>query len=109
MAFKGFDKANALLAVVVQRMINSDKSGVIFTKNPMSGENEVIIEAVFGLGEGIVSGKILPDHYVLSPALDLKEKTVSNKKVAIIRAGDGTEKTSKRTRTWMNSNFAATP
>jgi len=90
---KGFDKANALLSVVVQRMINSDKSGVIFTKNPMTGDNEIIIEAVWGLGEGIVSGKILPDHYVLSPNLDVKDKKISNKKIEILRAGDGTEKT----------------
>jgi pyruvate,water dikinase len=71
---KGFDKANALLSVVVQKMIGSDKSGVMFTKNPMNGNDEIIIEAVFGLGEGIVSGKILPDHYVLDNELELKDK-----------------------------------
>ena len=59
----------------------------------MTGDNEIIIEAVWGLGEGIVSGKILPDHYVLSPNLDVKDKKISNKKIEILRAGDGTEKT----------------
>jgi len=82
---KGFDKANALLSVVVQRMISSEKSGVMFTKDPMSGKNEIIIEAVFGLGEGIVSGRILPDHYVLNDKLDLVDKQIANKKIALIR------------------------
>ena len=86
---KGFDKANALLSVVVQKMINSEKSGVMFTKNPTTGKNEIIIEAVFGLGEGIVSGKILPDHYVLNSDLELKEKVIANKKIKLVKEENG--------------------
>ena len=89
---KGFDKANALLSVVVQRMINSEKSGVMFTKNPMTHTNEVVIESVFGLGEGIVSGKILPDHYLVSPDIEITEKTISNKKMKMIREENGNGK-----------------
>ena len=86
---KGFDKANALLSVVVQKMINSEKSGVMFTKNTTTGKNEIIIEAVFGLGEGIVSGKILPDHYVLNSDLELKEKVIANKKIKLVKEENG--------------------
>ncbi|MBM3246995.1 phosphoenolpyruvate synthase [Candidatus Pacearchaeota archaeon] len=86
---KGFDKANALLSVVVQKMVNSDRSGVMFTKNPTNADNEIIIEAVFGLGEGIVSGKILPDHYVLNDDLELKEKRIADKKVKMIKEENG--------------------
>jgi len=86
---KGFDKANALLSVVIQRMINSDKSGVMFTKNPSTAKDEIIIEAVFGLGEGIVSGKILPDHYVLNTDLEVKEKIIANKKIKMIKEENG--------------------
>lgn len=86
---KGFTKSNALLSVVVQKMINSEKSGVMFTKNPANAKNEIIIEAVYGLGEGIVSGKILPDHYVLSPSLDLTEKKIANKKIKLIKEDNG--------------------
>ncbi len=89
---KGFEKANALLAVVVQRMINSEKSGVIFTRNPVSQKNEIIVEAVFGLGEGIVSGKIAPDKYVVSKNLHLTDTRISKKKIEIIRTADGVEK-----------------
>ncbi len=90
---KGFKEGEALLSVTVQKMVNSDKSGVVFTKNPVSGANEIIMEAVFGLGEGIVSGKIKPDHYVINPDLDIVEKKIADKKVAIVRQADGEEKT----------------
>ncbi len=89
---KGFAKANALLAVVVQRMVQSQKSGVIFTRNPMTQEEEIIIEAVFGLGEGIVSGKVKPDHYVCDRELKIKSKKIAIKKTAIIREASGKEK-----------------
>ena len=58
---KGFKHEQASLAVVVQKMVDSDKSGVIFSKNPTRKENNIVMEAVWGLGEGIVSGKITPD------------------------------------------------
>jgi len=89
---KGFAKVEALLSVVVQRMINSEKSGVMFTKNPMNGKNEIVIEAVFGLGEGIVSGKIKPDHYVLDNELEILEKEIANKKTALIKEENGNGK-----------------
>jgi pyruvate,water dikinase len=94
---KGFKESEALLSVVVQKMINSEKSGVMFTKNPMNGNDEVVIEAVFGLGEGIVSGKIKPDQYLVSPQLEIKTKSISEKKTAIIREASGSEKEVKLT------------
>src|SRR3989344_4359649 len=62
---KGFDKVNTLLAVVVQKMLDSEKSGVIFSKDPTNQSDNIIIEAVYGLGEGIVSGRINPANYAL--------------------------------------------
>jgi pyruvate,water dikinase len=54
------------MAVVVQEMVQADKSGVMFTVDPVSRDpNRLVIEAVFGLGESIVSGIATPDHYVL--------------------------------------------
>jgi pyruvate,water dikinase len=100
---KGFDKKETFLSVVVQKMINSEKSGVMFTKNPVSGKNEIIIEAVFGLGEGIVSGKILPDHYVLNDDLELTEKKIANKKIALIKEENGNGKEIKLSEKTSNS------
>ena len=54
------------VAVVVQRMIPSIKSGVMFTADPATGEAEhVVIEAAWGLGEVVVGGQVTPDHYVV--------------------------------------------
>ncbi|MGB8648785.1 MAG: PEP/pyruvate-binding domain-containing protein [Anaerolineae bacterium] len=55
------------LAVVVQEMIASESSGVLFTANPVTGRrDEMVIDASFGLGEAIVSGQVDPDHYVVA-------------------------------------------
>jgi pyruvate,water dikinase len=61
---KGFKHEDVSIAVVVQKMVNSEKSGVMFTSHPVTGELLTIVEAVFGLGEAIVSGKVTPDTYV---------------------------------------------
>jgi pyruvate, water dikinase len=54
------------MAVVVQEMVLADKSGVLFTVDPIRKRRDrMVIEAVIGLGEGIVSGMITPDHYVV--------------------------------------------
>ncbi len=86
---KGFASEKGYLAVVVQKMIDSQKSGVMFTKNPLKNDGNVVIEAVFGLGEGIVSGMISPDHYVLNKNLDLVEHKISDKKIALTRSSSG--------------------
>ncbi len=57
------------MAVVVQEMACAEKSGVLFTIDPVSKRRDhLVVEAVFGLGEGIVSGLLTPDHYVLDRA-----------------------------------------
>ena len=60
------DSAELRIAVVVQRMINAEMAGVMFTADPVSGDRETImIDASKGLGEAVVSGLVTPDHYVL--------------------------------------------
>jgi len=61
---RGFDDSLVSMAVVVQKMVNSEKSGVTFTVDPVLRNHfKMVIEAVWGQGEGIVSGAITPDHY----------------------------------------------
>lgn len=61
-----FPHDKVFIAVVVQRMVNSEKSGIMFTINPATNqEDEIVIEAVYGLGEAIVGGEISPDTYIL--------------------------------------------
>ncbi|MEI7718463.1 MAG: PEP/pyruvate-binding domain-containing protein, partial [archaeon] len=87
---KGFD-AYVGIAAVVQRMINSDKSGVMFSRDPVKQEH-ILIEAVFGQGEGIVSGRIKPDSYIVSNDFDIISESVSEKKIAIVRDSSGITK-----------------
>jgi len=63
---QGID-AEPAIAVVVQRMVDSERSGVMFTADPSTGDRDkLVIEAAFGLGEVVVSGQVEPDTYVLA-------------------------------------------
>ncbi len=92
---KGFKHEGASLAVIVQKMVDSEKSGVSFSKDPTQKRDDVLIEAVFGLGEGIVSGKITPDKYLVSKELDILEKKAADKKIAITRDSGGNKEVVK--------------
>jgi len=62
----GLHKQRISVAVVVQKMVESEKSGVAFSVHPVTQDrNQLVIEAGFGLGEAIVSGQITPDSYVV--------------------------------------------
>ncbi len=83
------------LAVIIQKMIASESSGVLFTANPVTGRrDEMVIEASFGLGEAIVSGQVDPDHYVVNPLeWKITERKLGAKEMAILpRAAGGTER-----------------
>ncbi len=83
---KGFRHEDVSIAVVVQKMVDSEKSGVMFTSHPVTGEKKCIIEAVFGLGEAIVSGLVTPDTYVYDRiAKKLEEVRIGEKKFMITR------------------------
>uniref|UniRef100_A0A7C3YFD9 Phosphoenolpyruvate synthase n=1 Tax=Geoglobus ahangari TaxID=113653 RepID=A0A7C3YFD9_9EURY len=87
---KGFRHEDVSLAVVIQKMVNSEKSGVMFTSHPVTGEKLCVIEAVFGLGEAIVSGKISPDTYIYDRInKKLVEVKVSEKNIMITRNEKG--------------------
>ncbi len=61
---QGFDHFKVGLAAVVQRMVQSEKSGIAFSIDPVTNDKtKIVIEAIFGLGEYIVQGKVTPDHY----------------------------------------------
>lgn len=80
------------LAVVVQTMVQSEASGVLFTVNPLTGKrSEIVIDATLGLGEALVSGQVEPDHYIVAGA-QITHKQLGAKAVTIVsRAGGGTD------------------
>ncbi|MCQ2086082.1 MAG: phosphoenolpyruvate synthase [archaeon] len=78
---RGFAHEEVKLAVVVQKMVNSEMSGVMFTVDPNNGAEEIVIEAGYGLGESIVGGEITPDMYVIDKStMNIKSKRISVQK-----------------------------
>ncbi len=74
-----FPHEKVLIAVVVQKMVNSEVAGVMFTVNPVTqNKDEILIEGSYGLGEAVVSGSITPDEY----SVDKKTFNVTNKTIA---------------------------
>ena len=67
------------MAVVVQKMVKSDISGVMFTSDPVTGEDHTVIEASWGLGESIVSGLVTPDRYIVSRDGKVIDAVIKNK------------------------------
>jgi pyruvate,water dikinase len=67
------------MAVVVQKMVKSDISGVMFTSDPVTGDEHVVIEASWGLGESIVSGLVTPDRYTVSYEGKVLEASIRTK------------------------------
>lgn len=89
-ARKGFDHHSVRLAVLVQKMVDSLVSGILFTRDPNTGENHMIIEAGWGLGEAIVGGEVTPDHYVVDGATQrIVHKQIAEQKVRVVRAANG--------------------
>lgn len=77
------------MGVVVQELVDSDVAGVMFTRNPLTGADERVIEASWGLGEAVVAGLVTPDRYVLDRTGTLVEQVVGEKDLAIRRTPGG--------------------
>ncbi len=83
----GFDHLQVGIAVPVQKMVQSEVSGVMFTVEPLTNDKTIIlIEAIYGLGEFIVSGEVTPDIYTLNKK-DLKiiDKNIRKQELQLIR------------------------
>jgi pyruvate,water dikinase len=76
-----------LIAVIVQKMVNSEKSGVLFTVDPATNDpNTLVIEGAWGLGEVVVGGQITPDRYeVNKESLTLVRKAIGRKQFMLVR------------------------
>ena len=77
------------MAVVVQVMVSSEVSGILFTANPATGErSEIIINASFGLGEAVVSGQVTPDTYIVDKGtLSAKDTIIGPKEQQMVADG----------------------
>ncbi|MFE4833110.1 PEP/pyruvate-binding domain-containing protein [Arthrobacter sp. NPDC056691] len=93
-ASRNIDPATVALAVVVQRMVNAEAAGVMFTANPVTGRRrEAVIDASPGLGEAVVSGAVNPDHFVVDTGSGaILQRRLGDKRTAVRPLpGGGTE------------------
>lgn len=85
--YQGYAQTSVSIAVVVQEMVESEKSGVLFTVNPLSKkENEMQINASYGLGESVVSGSVSADSYIVDKSGEILEITIGSKATQIVYA-----------------------
>jgi len=97
---KNFDHFRLGLCVIVQKMIQADTSGVIFTVDPVTNDKtKIIIEGIYGLGELIVQGSVTPDHYEVNKNnLKIITKQINDQKIKLIKVGTLNKKTKVKTR-----------
>jgi len=77
------------IAVVVQRLVAAESAGVMFTRNPLTGADERVIEAAWGLGESVVAGTVTPDRFRLARDGKLLEHEAGEKDIALRLAPGG--------------------
>lgn len=87
---KKFDERSISIAVVVQRMVNAQKAGVMFTSNPITNDYDtVVLEAAWGLGEAIVSGIVTPDNlWIDKKTGEVTTEYISEKETMVVRLNE---------------------
>lgn len=88
---QNYDHFDVALSVVIQKMVNSEKSGVMFTANPINNsKDEMMINASYGLGEAVVSGIVTPDEYIIDKKTKkVIEKNIAEKEYMVIKNENG--------------------
>jgi pyruvate, water dikinase len=77
------------VAVLLQELVDADCAGVLFTRNPLDGAEELVVEAAWGLGEAVVAGLVTPDRFRVRRDGTVLERVAGLKDVAVVRSPDG--------------------
>jgi len=84
-----FEHSRVYIAVVVQEMVEAEKAGVMFTVHPSTGEEKILIEGAWGLGEAVVSGSVTPDTYWVDKKTEkVLESVISEKNIMFIKESE---------------------
>lgn len=82
---KGYDTQPVALAAVIQRMVESEAAGVLFTQNPANGkEDEMLINSSYGLGEAVVSGAVSPDEVICTRDGHIIKQVIGSKEIKVV-------------------------
>ncbi|MGI5064507.1 PEP/pyruvate-binding domain-containing protein [Treponema putidum] len=89
---QGYNQNTVAIAVVIQEMVESEKAGVLFTLNPVTrNKDEMLINASYGLGESVVSGRVTADGYIVNKAGDIIEVSIGSKETQIVYGDKNTK------------------
>ncbi|MGI5074897.1 phosphoenolpyruvate synthase [Treponema vincentii] len=89
---QGYDQSAVAIAVVIQKMVESEKAGVLFTVNPVTyNKDEMQINASYGLGESVVSGRVTADSYIVNKNGAIREVSIGSKETQIVYADKHTK------------------
>lgn len=90
---KGFDHSKVYLSVGVQKMVDAKAAGVVFTVHRTTGWPGILVEANWGLGESVVSGKVTPDYWIIDPnTWTIVEKNLGIKERMVVYDEEGETK-----------------
>ena len=78
-----------LMGVVVQKLVAADVAGVLFTRHPVTGADELLVEASWGLGESVVQGLVVPDQFRISRSGEVISRRPGSKRTSIRPLSDG--------------------
>lgn len=85
---------NSKIAVLLQELVDPVCAGVMFTSHPVTGADERVIEAAWGLGEAVVAGLVTPDSYQVDRSGQLTKRTIGHKDIKVgLSPGGGTQET----------------
>ena len=90
---QGVDSSGVALAVVIQRLVNAEVAGILFTINPVDGNREhAMISGSWGLGDAVVGGRVTPDEYVMEKSSNLLVKReVADKEIMTVKVDGDTD------------------
>jgi pyruvate,water dikinase len=77
------------MGVVIQKLVLADVAGVLFTRNPVTGKDERVIEATWGLGEAVVQGLVTPDRFCMTRGGQVTDTAIGEKDLAIHWSAQG--------------------
>ena len=89
---QGYNQSSVAIAVVIQEMVESEKAGVLFTLNPVTqNKDEMQINASYGLGESVVSGRVTADNYIVNKSGTVVEINIGSKETQIVYGDKNTK------------------
>jgi pyruvate,water dikinase len=86
---ESMQESTSAVGVLIQEMVPADRAGVAFTINPLTGTNEIVINASFGLGDLLVSGQITPDEFIIDTSFRVSKLTVGSKRLMSVLTHHG--------------------